>query len=540
MFKIIKKLNNQKYHFAILVLSYIAFLYIILRRYFEYGFDLFLGWDPSDYAARATEIIVHGYVSFLTSERYFHLYTLLIVSLSQIIGDVSLWTKILPLIFLFIYVFLISQLLEKELSGYATLLLPPLIIFAPSTIMLISNHNRNLMALVIFMLTMYLLSRIKGKAQESLLLFCSSLVIAYTHIETYFIFVGSIIIYWLIWDRRSFLSLVEKISVLSLPLLIALPIFDFRDYLSRFKSQFSIASIQPPLDIIIKFTGGYIALLLEILGASYIVYSLLINKRRYQRFSRGAKMFLSYALFVAILLGVGVLISYLGIAYVPPLRIIEVMPTYLFMMQGISVITKTLKEYLMQRKNISEILWNILVWGLFLVILILYLMQSYFFITNYLRPYISRDELNSIYEVKGFFEEKRISDPAIFVMFSTTVAWKIQIFYDYTGIIFKDNRFIFYGTICDLMKFRRPSKYLFGASSSQILTINFYFSRLKEYIVKNPENLNNSYIVIISKLYKPPLDDSFLNKLGKYEVIPGIYILPFKDLKEYSDKICAP
>jgi hypothetical protein len=519
-----------------LTASIISLLAIVVwqsERSGVFGSGLMLGWDTSSYIALTKELLKNGEFGTMAAWSYPQLYVQLLAALGSALGNITMSERILPLFFGLLTVcssFLISLRISRNIhiAGLSGLLQ----VFSISFLKIVSDNNRNLMALSLSFVVILIMDaawKRQPRMRDYLILTVLTIAIAFTQFETFAILSLTLIISALLTRKTQ--QIITSSLIVAVP--AALTVVAFPGFLlSYFQSPPILTGKQTlGLNDLSYWIGGS-ALTLAVFALGY-AYSL----RRWWR--NGNSLSLLVLVWSTILLGIffGVYLGLLPLQAEFGVRALLVVPSYLLISLGIMAVWTIILLPLRQRKwslgrlgstGLTKTITAILVVALLLANAAFGSSQS----GVYFSPYISTVSYNKMVLATNYVRDQNGGVP-IFV-FDGSISYG-TLYRTYIGELIGEN-FAYYGTLRNLLQLRptvsnSSDPYL---SESETSLSRTYFAEMSGNVTGPSAFIHSSYITNNSTLNShtivfitPELDNDVLpSKVTKFLIGNGIYVVP--------------
>jgi hypothetical protein len=409
-----------------------------------------LGWDSPSYIELTKELFKNGELQTITTWSYPQLYVQLLAVFGYTVRNLTMAERTLPLFFAFLGLcasFLITLRISTNvhIAGLAVLLQA----FSISFLKIVSDNNRNLMALSLTFVTMLMVEyswKRQPRVRDYVVLTALTLAIAMTQFETFGVLSLTLMISALLTRRRQHVVVSSlSVAIPAILMVVAFPNF----FLTYFQTTIQTPRQTLGLADLFYWIGGS-GLLLGVLALGY-AYA-------FTKWRRSGNI-LSLLIFVwsTVLLGIFAAV-YVGLLPVQSefgVRALLVIPSYVLISLGVLLVWAVILTPL-QHRRLS--LWRFdsrgLMTALIVILVVTLLVANGSFGASesgvYFNPYISTTAFNKMVLGTNYVQNQSWGIP-IFVFYGSI--GYATLYRNYIGELMGEN-FAYYGTLGNLLQLR--------------------------------------------------------------------------------------
>lgn len=524
--KISKFLSNRDLVLFIVFLAVSVYFFVepLLKAYGMYNTRFPLGWDSVLYARAQNDLLRHGPVGFISLNLYPHFYIFLLTGVGLLISDFYLSTIILPpimsVVLSVLYYFITRELTQNKFIAGTVLVFSALSV---GSIRMISDLHRQLLALI-FIYTIFLLLRNGLYGRKKVCLFIAfNCLLAWTQIESYFIFLLSLAIYIIIQkDKRLFKYTLLSILILSLPLLsVAIPFYE-RSLKTMLETNHGLKT--PITFAEFRLFSGASIFPLPLAGLLYVLVSGLYKR---------LKQFMILSIWSITILFL-IFVTYALNIPLPQWRFLLLLPIPIFL----TLILDFFLSYLKHKVSASERELEFRIYKIsthlrpsmlvkclcvtFLTLIIVF--PPYIDIQinspNWYRTFIPSSAIDKLFYIKTSIAH---ANSPIFVFnkpFDNIEEARHNRLYISATV---GEHLAYYGNARDLINLMSPEA-LYPENSLEYRIAKDFFSELTQKV--NQTSMNDQFIIILSEFYQEKLESPF----NRFEAEPGLWIFTLSKL----------
>jgi hypothetical protein len=536
------KTRTERQCFAgYVITASVLMILVVLLQYFKYnlfGTTLMLGWDTPSYVWTAKLIIAHGPTYVIDAWGYPYLYTFLLAFFGYLTGDVVMVERILPIVFGVLLIWANSELSFRiaknvHIAGLAAILSA----ISANTLRILSDFNRNLMALSLSMVALLLVPYFEERKsfidRRYLSFILLLFIIAITQLETFSILCLSLVLCGIF--SKSLKKLFKFALACAIPVAILVSLFPsfFSGYLGMLVYFEELTAIQ----IILLTIGSWIILGLVIVGSYLFFKSKLKNKRLFAPIFSWSLVLLA----LISLIGAGIVHLPEDFAY----RSAIILPVPVLSALAVQGCNDHISRHQWtetsssnpNRRSLKAALRRSLPFLLAFLLLGSSLFLTIQYADGFLTPYIPRSGYEKMIETRQFLAKSSPSIP-VFVFRGDPPIHYVGLYRNYLGADIGEH-FAYYGDVEKLFQFIRSSpeiNYDPYLAQWEKYYINFYFDEMLGNFSEPPPPLyvHNCYITNLTELMSHPIviiTPEFYNQEIPYNLKPfylgdGIYIIP--------------
>jgi hypothetical protein len=523
-----------------LVASLFILLAIVLwhsEQFHVLGSGYMLGWDNPNYVRLANELSSNGLFQTVATWSYPQLYVQLLAAVGDVLGNVTLVDRVLPVAFGFlsicaVFLIVLDLSANVHLAGVSSILQATSISF----LKLVSGNDRNLMALSLTFVAMLLVKRMwsqKSGPKDYFSLAILSAVIAGTSFETFLIFSLALIISAVLtWRRHNILTSIPMIVIPVVLLFVAFPSY-FLTYVQTVQTPIQTPKqVLGPADLVYWMGDSVLIVGTTLVG---IAYAFVRWRRKNDALSLLIFIWgsLLMAIFVAAYVGLAGLQAEFGV------RALLLVPGYVLVPLGVFVFWVMVSRILRQGKlRMGRAHWKTIANGITVTLIIaIVLISSLFAISEsgtYFNTYISATAYNKMVLGSNYVAGKNLGIPVI--VFDGSAGYD-SLYRGYVGALMGEH-FAYYGDINNLLQLKptAPNSTDPYTYSLEALLTRTYLNEItgnvsgptefghSSYITNPTALMSHPIILITPELYDGPLPGSLLPFYvgnGIYVVTPG-------------------
>jgi hypothetical protein len=522
-------------------------------RYGIFGTRLLLGWDSSGYVWQAQDVIKNGPLYMTAQWSFPYLYVHLLAFVGYLSGNVIVVERVLPLLFGILLIYANYQVTLKitssvHVAGFATILT----VFSLNFLRILSDLNRNLMALSLATLSFLLVPNLDSKGSflnRKYLIFMFLLwVISWTHFETYFVLSLSLVLYgFLTKDRKNIVMLIVACTIPVAILFLYLPTY-FLGYASTVVFSSSIMT----LDDFVLWTGGS-----WVFSAFFILAAFCLLRRILRRRDRLVLLFFSYFLVIVLLIAVIVFTRVLPVAFA--LRIMFLLPIPVLSALAVQTLADHFDNVSLDLKAISAKtkhsfkigLRRLLLFTLVPILVTSSVIVSFQHFDVFLIPYIPLSGYQKLLITSELLRNNNLSQPVV-VYYGAPAIWHTSLYRTYFGDELGEH-FSYYGSIENLFRLIPSEPILKGNPSLMESERHFsalYYNDLvgnwtgsiptlyghQSYITSVQTLMSHPIVIITPELY----NEQIPYYVRQFRIGEGIYIIPPNSLLRIGEVVYGP
>lgn len=535
--------------------SFLLVLIVVLQSYGHnvFGTRLLLGWDSPGYVWQAQDVIKNGPLYMMAQWNFPYLYVHLLAFVGYLSGTVITTERVLPLLFGILLIYANYQVTLKitksvHFAGFAVILT----VFSLNFLRILSDLNRNLMALSLATLSFLLVPNLDSKGSflnRKYLIFILLLwIIAWTHFETYFVLSLSLVLYgFLTRDPKNIGMLVVACAIPVAILFLFLP-----TYYLGYASTVVFSSSMMTLDDFVLWTGGS-----WVFSAFFILAAFCLFWRIVRRRDRPVLLFFSYFLVIAALVALVVLARVLPVAFA--LRIMLLSPIPVLSALAVQTladyfdnVSLDLKAFSAKTKHSFKIgLRRLLLFTLVPILVASSVIASFQYFDVFLIPYIPVSGYQKLLTASAVLKNYGPSAPVV-AYYGAPAIWHTSLYRNYFGAELGEH-FSYYGSIENLFRLV-PSEPILKYDPS-LMETERYFSTLyyKELIGNWTGSIptlysHQSYVTSVATLMTHPIviitpelyNEQIPYYIRQFHIGEGIYIIPPNSLLRIGEVVYGP